>query len=56
VEIGASPDNRDLALRQNAEAGVSAVDRDALLGRLRLFAALGFRPALVSAAIQALDH
>ncbi len=52
----ASPDDRKLALRHYAEAGVSAGDRDALLERLGLFAALGFRPGLVSEAIQALDQ
>jgi len=51
----ASPDNRELALRHYAEAGASAADRDALLERLGLFAALGFRPGLVSEAIRALD-
>ncbi len=52
----ASPGDRALALRHYAEAGVSPADRDALLERLGLFAALGFRPGLVSEAIQALDR
>lgn len=51
----ASPDDRDLALRHYVQAGASAADRDALLERLRLFAALGFRTELVSAAMKALD-
>jgi len=50
----ASPGDRELALRHYAEARVSAGDRDALLERLRLFAALGFRPALVSDALKTL--
>jgi hypothetical protein len=52
----ASTEDHELALRHYAEARVSAADRDALIERLRLFAALGFRPALVSEAIQTLDH
>ena len=52
----ASPDNRELALRHYAEAGASVADREALLERLRLFAALGFRPGLVVEAIQALGR
>ena len=52
----ASPDNRELALRHYAEAGASVADREALLDRLRLFAALGFRPGLVAEAIQALGR
>ncbi len=52
----ASPDDRKLALRHYAEAGASPADRDALLERLGLFAALGFRPSLVSEAIQALGR
>ena len=51
----ASPSDRELALNHYVQAATSAVDRDALLERLRLFAALGFRPALVSAAMQAVD-
>ncbi len=52
----ASPDDRALALRHYAEAGASAADRAALLERLNLFAALGFRPGLVAGAIQALGR
>jgi hypothetical protein len=52
----ASPDDRESALRHCAQAGTSAVDRDALLERLGLFAALGFRTELVSAAMKTLDR
>jgi hypothetical protein len=52
----ASPADRELALRHYAQAGACAADRDALLERLRLFAALGFRPELVSAAMKTLDR
>jgi hypothetical protein len=52
----ASPEDRELALRHCAQVGASTADRDALLERLRLFAALGFRPGLVSEAIKALDR
>jgi hypothetical protein len=47
----ASPADRDAALFHYAEAGKSATVRQASIDRLRLFQGLGFRPALVSAAI-----
>jgi hypothetical protein len=52
----ASPDDRELALRHYSQAGASPTDRNALLERLRLFAALGFRTALVSDAMKTLDR
>lgn len=51
----ASQADREAALLHYAEAASSASVRQALIDRLRLFQALGFRPALVSAALGVLE-
>ena len=51
----ASPGEREQALTHYTAARETSIVRDSLLERLQLFRALGFRPALVSAAMGILE-
>jgi hypothetical protein len=51
----ASPADRETALFHYAEAGSVSIVRKVLIERLHLFAGLGFRPALVSDALEVLE-
>ncbi len=50
-----SPGDREQALTHYTAARATSLVRDSLLERLQLFRALGFRPALVSAAMRILE-
>ena len=51
----ASPTDREATLAHYAEAGTVSIVRQVLIERLRLFAGLGFLPALVSDALGVLE-